>query len=54
NTALLLSEYLVTFPDEVEFFWSKKWTGATALFFMNRYVSLLYPIFNSRSMEVLT
>ena len=38
---LLLSEYLETFPEEVELFWSKKWTGANALFFMNRYVPIL-------------
>ena len=42
---VLICEYLVTFPDEVNLFWKRRWTGATVLFFMNRYISLSYHIF---------
>ena len=39
--ALLGYEYLVHLPQEVELFWKRKITGASVLFFANRYLSLL-------------
>ncbi|KAI0788066.1 hypothetical protein C8Q74DRAFT_1196326, partial [Fomes fomentarius] len=44
---LLLYEYLITISAEVDLFWRRKWTGASVLFFLNRYVSLLYFLFNT-------
>lgn len=38
-------EYLITFDQEVTFFWRRKMTGATTLFLATRYLALLtYPI----------
>ncbi|KAI0794601.1 hypothetical protein C8Q74DRAFT_1249696 [Fomes fomentarius] len=41
-SALFIYDYIVTFSDEVRLFWGRRWTGATLLFFLNRYVSLGY------------
>ncbi|KAI0773960.1 hypothetical protein C8Q74DRAFT_1267578 [Fomes fomentarius] len=41
---LLLCEHIATFPAEVYLFWRKGWTGASVLFFLNRYTSLLYNL----------
>lgn len=37
-TALVVYEYLLTFQDEVRMIWRRKWTAATVLFMMNRYL----------------
>ncbi|TBU24153.1 hypothetical protein BD311DRAFT_767086 [Dichomitus squalens] len=42
--ALILYEYLITVGAEVELFWRKDITGASVLFFTNRYVVLLYNL----------
>ena len=41
HAALVLYEYIVTFSTEVQLFWGRKITGATVLFFLNRYMKLL-------------
>lgn len=33
---------MITFADEVRCVWQRKFTGATVLFFINRYFTLLY------------
>ena len=38
--AIVFFDYLVTFSDEVNSIWSRKFSLATAIFFLNRYVSL--------------
>ena len=38
-------DYTITFPYEVRLFWRRKATGATLLFFANRYLTLFYYIF---------
>ena len=40
--ALVIYEYLVTFTTEVQLFWMRELTGASILFFINRYLMLLY------------
>ncbi|KAI0918423.1 hypothetical protein AcV5_002417 [Taiwanofungus camphoratus] len=40
-TCLSIYDYFVTLEAEVERIWSRKLGGATALFFLNRYVPLL-------------
>ncbi|KAI0696084.1 hypothetical protein BC835DRAFT_1414477 [Cytidiella melzeri] len=40
-TTLLFYDYLLTFPDELRCIWSRKFSGATVLFVLNRYVSLI-------------
>ena len=45
NTALIFLEYLLTFDQEVRLFWGKKLTGAVALFFANRYTTIIYTIY---------
>ncbi|KAI0773644.1 hypothetical protein C8Q74DRAFT_771531 [Fomes fomentarius] len=39
--ALILYDYMLTLPVEVAVFWNRKFTGVSALFFFNRYFSLL-------------
>ena len=41
----MVYEYFVTLRREVELFWKHKWTGATVLFYFNRYLSLLVNIY---------
>ena len=44
NSVILFYDYLITFGDEVQLFWRRKWTGATVLFILNRYIVLLVHI----------
>ncbi|RPD73182.1 hypothetical protein L226DRAFT_572616 [Lentinus tigrinus ALCF2SS1-7] len=39
-------EYAITLSDEVDLFWTRGFSGATALFFVNRYVVLAVNILN--------
>ena len=40
-TAILAYDYLLTFPREVRFVWTRKFSPATALFLLNRYLIIL-------------
>ena len=42
---MIFFEYLLTFDQEVRLFWGKKFTGAVALFFSNRYTTIVYTIY---------
>ena len=42
---MIFFEYLLTFDQEVRLFWGKKPTGAVALFFANRYATIIYTIY---------
>ena len=46
SVALLVFDYLLTFREEFQLFWRRKWTGATVLFFLNRYLTLIEHILN--------
>ena len=39
--AILAYDYLLTFPREVQFVWTRKFSPATALFLLNRYLIVL-------------
>ncbi|KAJ8514999.1 hypothetical protein ONZ45_g7517 [Pleurotus djamor] len=39
-------DYFVTLPNESRYFWSGKWTYARILFFLNRYQTMGWMIFN--------
>ncbi len=39
--ALLYYDFVITFPDEVKCIWQRKFSGATILFCINRYGTLL-------------
>lgn len=41
NTALAIYEYLISFSRELDTIWRRKFSGATVLFLLNRY--LLFP-----------
>ncbi|RPD73047.1 hypothetical protein L226DRAFT_572502 [Lentinus tigrinus ALCF2SS1-7] len=41
SLSLLVYEYAITFGREVDFFWRRKFTGASLLFFLNRYFPLV-------------
>ena len=41
---ILIYDQLITLSDEVEHVWKRKWTGATLLFFLNRYATLFKTI----------
>ncbi|KAL1938181.1 hypothetical protein VTO73DRAFT_11825 [Trametes versicolor] len=43
--ALVLYEYIITFGDEVNLFWMRKKTGASWLFFIVRYLAMLFYVF---------
>ncbi|RPD63548.1 hypothetical protein L227DRAFT_572699 [Lentinus tigrinus ALCF2SS1-6] len=42
---LYVYEYLITFPEEVAYFWRVKPTGATVLFFLTRYTTMACLLF---------
>ncbi|KAI0354663.1 hypothetical protein OH77DRAFT_1521558 [Trametes cingulata] len=44
TTVLLVFEYLITLDREVELFWRRKFTGASVLFLLNRYLPLSVTI----------
>ncbi|KAI0640699.1 hypothetical protein C8Q79DRAFT_921141, partial [Trametes meyenii] len=51
---LLAYEFLITFGREVELFWKRGVTGASMLFFVNRYLPLVFHIYQmttSRTMS---
>ncbi|EIW53131.1 uncharacterized protein TRAVEDRAFT_134433, partial [Trametes versicolor FP-101664 SS1] len=54
DTALLVWHYLLTFEKEITFFWRRKFSGASALFLTNRYLSLAVVIYNLLSRELYT
>ena len=37
-------DYIITFGQEIELFWTMNITGATILFVANRYITLLFDI----------
>ncbi|CCM06021.1 uncharacterized protein FIBRA_08265 [Fibroporia radiculosa] len=41
---LLLYDYILTFAQEIQCIWRRKFSGATVLFFLNRYLSIIYRI----------
>lgn len=43
-TVLLIYEYLITIGEEAKYFWKRKSTGASAIFFLNRYVPLTFNV----------
>ncbi|KAI0682289.1 hypothetical protein C8T65DRAFT_750689 [Cerioporus squamosus] len=42
SSVLFFFECAITFTDEVNLFWSQRLTGASALFFLNRWAIVLY------------
>ena len=43
-SVILYYEYLLTLPEEVHYFWRKRRTLVTILFFLNRYLNLLVNV----------
>ena len=41
----VIYEQFITFDQEVDLFWKRKFTGATALFLANRYLILVVNIY---------
>ena len=44
ESALILYDYLTTFDAELELFWTRKLSGPSLLFFVNRYLGIVYYI----------
>ncbi|KAM5541383.1 hypothetical protein V8D89_004937 [Ganoderma adspersum] len=40
SSVVLIYEYFLTIDEEVKYFWKRKFTGASAVFFLNRYIPL--------------
>ncbi|KAG9055939.1 hypothetical protein FS842_000760 [Serendipita sp. 407] len=40
SLVLLVYDYLITFQDEMDCFWTPSWTWTRVYFFLNRYISL--------------
>ena len=49
--AFVIYEYAITLGQEIEMFWKKKFTGATALFLLNRYLLMIDFTFNIGTIE---
>ncbi|KAI0794518.1 hypothetical protein C8Q74DRAFT_1365958 [Fomes fomentarius] len=49
--AFVIYDYAITLGQEIEMFWKRKFTGATALFLLNRYLLVLDYIFNIATIE---
>lgn len=43
---LLIYDHVITFDQEVSRIWRPKWTGATVLFVLNRYLGLSLALMN--------
>lgn len=41
-TAFVLYDYIITTEEEVRLFWGKKLTGATMLFWLNKWLVILH------------
>ena len=41
---LFLYDYLMTLEDEIRYVWSRKFTAASVLFMINRYVNLMITV----------
>ncbi|PIL30411.1 hypothetical protein GSI_07597 [Ganoderma sinense ZZ0214-1] len=46
---VVLYEYVITFGVEVDLFWGKEITGASIVFFLNRYLVLAYYLVQLRA-----
>jgi len=46
-TCALLYEYSITFSDEVQYFWRKRWSFGKCLFLWSRYYSVIFNIGNA-------
>ncbi|KAI0738611.1 hypothetical protein C8Q80DRAFT_1124741 [Daedaleopsis nitida] len=49
--ALVIYDYAITIGQEVEMFWKRKFTGATVLYLLNRYLLVLDYIFDIATIE---
>ncbi|RPD60550.1 hypothetical protein L227DRAFT_575166 [Lentinus tigrinus ALCF2SS1-6] len=49
---LIFFEHILTFGDEVEVFWKRKFTGATVMFLLNRYLILVSYILELASVWI--
>ncbi|KAI0703887.1 hypothetical protein C8T65DRAFT_741232 [Cerioporus squamosus] len=49
---LIICEHMLTFGEEVELFWKRKFTGATAIFLLNRYLILISYIMELASVWI--
>ena len=47
----MIYDYAITLGAEIDLFWTRKPTGATALFVLNRYLLVLDYIFNIATIE---
>ncbi|KAH9919350.1 hypothetical protein B0H21DRAFT_713016 [Amylocystis lapponica] len=45
SRALLLYDHALTFPGEIKLIWTRRWSGVTMLFMINRYFALLNKAF---------
>ena len=58
NKVILYYDYLLTLPDEITFFWRRKCSSVSILFFLNRYLPMALNVlvffmnFGSWSQEV--
>ena len=41
-TAVVVYDWILTFPDEMRLIWRHRWTGAKALFLLNRYLIIVF------------
>ena len=44
SVALYIYDYAITFSREVDLFWGRRFTGASLLFLLNRYLNLAHMV----------
>lgn len=53
-TAIIACEYILTFRQEIDYFWKGKFTGASVLFFLTRYLAVLVNVIETSGFANIT
>lgn len=53
-TAIIAYEYILTFRQEIDYFWKGKFTGASVLFFLTRYLAVLVNVIETSGFANIT
>ncbi|KAL4264477.1 hypothetical protein AB1N83_003537 [Pleurotus pulmonarius] len=54
SLTFLLWDYIITLPDEIELFWTGRWSYPRVLFFVNRYQVIGWQIFHTIAVFMVT
>ncbi|OJT08983.1 hypothetical protein TRAPUB_117 [Trametes pubescens] len=54
TTAIIAFEYILTLGQEIDYFWRGKFTGASVLFFLTRYLAVLVNVIETSGFANIT